>query len=149
MFSQVTAGDANGVTAHITYWPDLLFVRNRWDAAHSYSTLLHAACSSGRLDMVALLEPFPEDVTARDRSGNSCMHGAAAAANYDLCKYLAKRANMDVEAHLAQEEKRDQKISRRKISGNINVFKAARIERALVLKQIGGVRTKAGAGTVS
>lgn len=41
---------------------------------------------SGAMDMVALLEPFPEDVTARDRDGNSSLHVAASAANYEMVK---------------------------------------------------------------
>jgi myosin-5 len=143
LFHAAGAGDANAVTRDITFWPELLFVRNRWDDRRSYSTLLHAACSSGTMDMVTLLEPFPEDVFAADRFGNSPMHSAAGAANYDLMKYLARRANMDVEEALVIEAERmahQRTISLRKISQNVNVFKLARLERARVLKQIGAVR---------
>lgn len=41
---------------------------------------------SGSMDMAVLLEPFPEDVTARDRTGDSCVHVAAAAVDYELVK---------------------------------------------------------------
>ncbi|CAM9455312.1 unnamed protein product [Phaeothamnion confervicola] len=146
LFASAEVGDANEVTQHITEWPELLFVRMRWDAERSFKTLLHAACSSGRMDMVALLEPFPEDVFAVERLGNTCLHYAAGAANYDLMKYLAKRANMDVEYALAEDEERyrqSRSLSRRKISTNVNVFKLARLERARELRQIGAVRAKA------
>lgn len=38
------------------------------------------------MDVVALLEPFPEDVTAKDLRGNSSVHVAAAAVDYELVK---------------------------------------------------------------
>jgi myosin-5 len=141
IFECASDGDANGVTAAIHDWPDLLFVRNRWD--RSYSTLLHAACSSGRLDLVVLLEPFPEDVFAADIFGSTCVHKAASTFSYDLMKYLAKRANIDVEAALARDDDRISQqvsISRRKLSTNVNVFKLARLDRARAKRNIGGVR---------
>ncbi|CAM9430236.1 unnamed protein product, partial [Discosporangium mesarthrocarpum] len=89
---------------HVTYWPELIFLRDRYDPNCSYTTLLHAACQSGSMDMVTLLEPFPSDVLERDRRGDTCVHHAAAAANYDLIKYLAHRVNMDVVRALEEEE---------------------------------------------
>ncbi|CAM9446202.1 unnamed protein product, partial [Phaeothamnion confervicola] len=100
LFASVEAGDSDAVTSRIAAWPELLFVRMRWDAGSSYRTLVHSACFSGRMDMVALLEPFPEDVRAVERLRNSCLHYAASAANYSMIKYLAKRVNMDVERAL-------------------------------------------------
>lgn len=41
---------------------------------------------SGVMDMVVLLEAYPEDITAGDRYGNSCIHLAAFSADYDLVK---------------------------------------------------------------
>jgi Ankyrin repeats (many copies) len=86
LFAAAAAGDANAITAGITAWPELLFVRTRWDAGHTFGSLIHAACAAGRLDVTALLEPYPEDIYARDRLGNTAMHYAAAIAHYDLCK---------------------------------------------------------------
>ncbi|KAG5193023.1 P-loop containing nucleoside triphosphate hydrolase protein [Tribonema minus] len=149
LFAEAATGDANGVTAGITDWPELLFVRNRWDAGRTFGSLVHAAAAAGRLDIVALLEPFPEDVYGRDKLGNTCMHYAAGVAHYDLCKYLAKRANMDVEAALAREEAKETEaslLSSRKISSNINVFKQARTARARDVRRIGAVKAKANKG---
>lgn len=38
------------------------------------------------MDVVALLEPFPEDVTAKDLDGNTSVHVAVSAVDYDLVK---------------------------------------------------------------
>lgn len=145
IFSAALKGDTNDVTAHITAWPDLLFVRNKWDEKKSFSTLLHAACASGSIGMVALLEPFPEDVLAKDRAGNCPIHAAAAGANYEILKYLARKANMDIDETLAREEeakKHTRQLSRRKLSQNINVFKSARLERARAAIMIAGVGSR-------
>lgn len=41
---------------------------------------------SGVMDVVALLEAFPEDVTAVDTKGNSSVHVASSAVDYELVK---------------------------------------------------------------
>lgn len=41
---------------------------------------------SGVMDVVALLEGFPEDVTAVDTKGNSSVHVASSAVDYELVK---------------------------------------------------------------
>ena len=45
---------------------------------------------------MALLEPFPADVMAVDRWGNTSVHAAAARCDYDTLKLLARRANLDI-----------------------------------------------------
>lgn len=48
---------------------------------------MHLYCGqSGSTDVVALLEPFPADVTACDSDGNTCVHVAASSADYFLVK---------------------------------------------------------------
>ncbi|CAN0006760.1 unnamed protein product [Ectocarpus sp. 6 AP-2014] len=98
-----------------------------------FSTLLHAACESGVMDVIALLEAFPEDVTAVDTKGNSSVHVASSAVDYELVKYLAKRNNVDVEKALVEEKDRSEhaeRLSRRQVGTSINVIRAARLERA-------------------
>lgn len=51
---------------------------------------------NGSLEIAVLLEPFSLDVAATDRWGNTSIHLAAAACNYDLLKLLARRANLDL-----------------------------------------------------
>ncbi|CAM9678957.1 unnamed protein product [Chrysoparadoxa australica] len=128
LFEKACDGDANAVTRHITRWPALLFVRNKWDADKTFSSLLHAACSSGRMDMVTLLEPFPEDVLAQEKYGNCCTHYAAGAANYDLMKYLAKRANLDVERHLKEEEEAKEQNIRLRLALPSGSFKSPTLQ---------------------
>ena len=43
---------------------------------------------SGAMDVVVLLEAFPDDVAAKDLNGNSSVHVAASAADYELIKVL-------------------------------------------------------------
>ena len=112
---------------------------------------MHTACQFGRLDIASLLEPFPEDVMAVDRHGNTALHHACSAANYELCKLLAKRANMDVDAVLhALDDKTASThrriLSKRQKSMNINIFRAVRIQRALQQQQLEATRTKGKAG---
>ncbi|CAM9119202.1 unnamed protein product, partial [Ectocarpus sp. 8 AP-2014] len=98
-----------------------------------FPTLLHAACESGVMDVVALLEAFPEDVTAVDTKGNSSVHVASSAVDYELVKYLAKRNNVDVDKALVEEKDRSEnakRLSRRQVGTSVNVFRAARLERA-------------------
>ncbi|CAM9114900.1 unnamed protein product [Pylaiella littoralis] len=128
VFAAARRGDVREVTRHVTRYPQLLFVRDRYGSSsierrsntqqgdadspsppstsRFFSTLLHAACESGGMDVVVLLEPFPEDVEAKDLEGNTSVHVAASAVDYDLVKYLAKRGNMDVDKALQQEKER-------------------------------------------
>ncbi|CAN0006552.1 unnamed protein product, partial [Ectocarpus sp. 6 AP-2014] len=110
VFQAARSGDVPTVARHLSEWPALLFLRDRHDGdAHagmaeggaekivpSYSTLLHAACQGGAIEVVALLEPFLSEITDKDRWGNTAIHVAAAECNYDLLKFLAHRANLEV-----------------------------------------------------
>ncbi|CAM9491552.1 unnamed protein product, partial [Scytosiphon promiscuus] len=145
------------VTKHVIELPLLLFIRDRYGGygldesvteddesgrdrrtpyvkpSGRYSTLLHAACESGAMDVVVLLEPFPEDVDAVDLDGNSSVHVAASAVDYELVKHLSERNNIDVAKALREEKDRSdhaQRLSRRQVGESVNVFRAARLERA-------------------
>eukprot|EP00903_Cladosiphon_okamuranus_P008594 g8243.t1 len=109
-FRAARTGDVAALARHLSEWPMVLFLRDGYDGevrTHadgdvnkkglpSYSTLVHAACEGGTVEIVALLEPFLSDITAIDRWGNTAMHVAAEGCNYDLLKFLARRANLDV-----------------------------------------------------
>lgn len=56
--------------------------------------------------MVALLEPFLSEITDKDRWGNTAVHVAAAECNYDLLKFLAHRANLEVRKVPTQNRRR-------------------------------------------
>eukprot|EP00752_Nemacystus_decipiens_P004997 g4543.t3 len=109
-FRAARSGDVAAVARHLSEWPLVLFLRDRYDVDEgegndggghqtkgvpSYSTLLHAACEGGTVEIVALLEPFLSDITAIDRWGNTPVHVAAEGCKYDLLKFLARRANLD------------------------------------------------------
>eukprot|EP00903_Cladosiphon_okamuranus_P008596 g8244.t1 len=157
IFGAARRGDVHEVTRHVTEFPQLLFVRDRYGrcganaeesglpdgvggdppqprpSPRCFATLLHAACESGAMDVVVLLEPFPDDVTAKDLNGDSSVHVAASAVDYELVKYLARRNNMDVEKALKQEKERcehAEHLSRKQVSSSVNVFRATRLERA-------------------
>lgn len=46
--------------------------------------------------MVVLLEPFWSDIVKPDRWGNTSFHLAAAACDYEIVKFLARRSNLDI-----------------------------------------------------
>ena len=46
--------------------------------------------------MVVLLEPFLSDIVKPDRWGNTSFHLAAAACDYEVVKFLARRSNLDI-----------------------------------------------------
>ncbi|CAM9985221.1 unnamed protein product, partial [Ectocarpus sp. 8 AP-2014] len=110
VFQAARSGDVPTVARHLSEWPALLFLRDRYvgdpragmaeggaeKSVPSYSTLLHAACQGGAIEVVALLEPFLSEITDKDRWGNTAVHVAAAECNYDLLKFLAHRANLEV-----------------------------------------------------
>ncbi len=104
LFNMAREGLADRIMTQIAQWPELLFVRSKWDDEKSFKTLLHVACESGETDVVKLLQPFPEDVVAHNKFGNSCLHKTAEIHNYDLMKYLATMSSMDVEALLAMND---------------------------------------------
>ncbi len=101
LFNMAREGLSDGIMTQMAQWPELLFVRSKRDDKKSFKTVLHVACESGATDIVKLLQPFPEDVIAHDKFGDSCIHKAAEIHNYDLMKYLVKRFSMDIEALLA------------------------------------------------
>ncbi len=151
LFNMAKEGSVNPIVSQITQWPDLLFLRSKWDNERSFKTLLHIACESGKMDIIKLLQPFPEDVFAQDKFGNSCIHKAAETHNYDLMKYLARKSNMDVEALLANhnsdsvgEEKCDSSSLDmvREDNGGSNIIFKLRFSRALAATQVGDTTTQ-------
>mmetsp|Transcript_16662 Transcript_16662/g.23589 ORF Transcript_16662/g.23589 Transcript_16662/m.23589 type:complete len:1681 (+) Transcript_16662:67-5109(+) len=151
LFSAVASGDSNSVTASITNWPELLFVRNYWNSDRIFPGLVHASCIAGQLNILTLLEPFPDDIFLTDRLGNTAMHYAAEASHYNLCKYIGKRANLDVDAIIMKEDTRKAEtnyLSNKRVRSNMNVFKRQRIEMAIELKKLnknkGVVQKKSG-----
>ena len=50
----------------------------------------------GATDVVVLLEPFWSDIVAPDRWGNTSFHLAAAACDYEVLRFLARRSNLDI-----------------------------------------------------
>ncbi|CAM9491761.1 unnamed protein product [Scytosiphon promiscuus] len=119
IFEATRMGDVPTVAGCLSEWPALLFLRDRHDGdlgapnftsssssnissasdrrPPSYSTLLHAACQGGAIEVVSLLEPFLSDIVAKDRWGNTAVHIAAAGCHYELLKLLARRANLGIE----------------------------------------------------
>lgn len=57
---------------------------------------MYFAPQAGTVEIVALLEPFLCDIAAIDRWGNTAVHVAAEGCNYNLLKFLARRANLDI-----------------------------------------------------
>ncbi|CAM9842789.1 unnamed protein product, partial [Choristocarpus tenellus] len=46
------------------------------------------------MDVATLLEPFYEEVSEKDRHGNTCIHVAAQQCDYNILKFLARRGNL-------------------------------------------------------
>lgn len=58
------------------------------------------------IDAVAALEPLPADVVACDGHGNSCVHIAAVAADYDMVKVRERRRQRQREPEQALDQTR-------------------------------------------
>ena len=81
-------------------------------------TLVHAACTSGSISLVKVLEQYNANITILDNDGNTALHSTALAGSLTLFKYLVKCHQLDF---YCKSNKGTTPLHLAGISGNVNM----------------------------